>query len=177
MQQSVSGIVYSQSTGEISYSIFVGSEGTDLSLPPWVSADVGSVQTFPCASAPPGSRTALGYVINLPPWNNASMPLPSGLAIIAAPSNFDPSQWFRWTVSGDVLTQKTQVHLRVSGKQIIADSPISTTVQVYNPANAGSFTIAMTNGVAQLSSPLPSGTPVYIVTSDVNFWSDHNFFA
>ena len=179
MQNAVTGVAYNTSTGVIQYSIAAGSDDPSPLVPPWRSGQVGVVQTFPGASEPPDSQTALNIIIALPPWSNPNATSPgAGLAIIGAPANFDPAQWFKWKGSGGQLVEKTQVHLRLSGKQILADGPITSTVQIGSPLNPGSsFTVVMSDGVAQLSSPLVTGTQIYIVTSDPNFWSDPNTFA
>lgn len=178
MQQSLTAVVYNTSTGAIQYAIIYGNGVLPpVGTTPWQGGDAPEIETFPGAIQPVDSETALQYVLTLPSWN-AGTALPAGLAIIAAPANFDPAQWFKWKVSGGELVEKTKVNLRLSGNQVVADSPISTTIQVGNPANPGSaFTVAMTAGVAQLSGLLPTGTPVFVVTSDANYWSDPNFFA
>ncbi|HLI34833.1 MAG TPA: hypothetical protein VKW70_07295 [Terriglobia bacterium] len=178
MQQSVTGVAYETSNSLIQYVIVLGMDDPSPLVPPWMSGPIASVQTFAGASQPPDDDTATNIITALPPWNYAEATAPGpGLALIAAPPSFDPAQWFKWVVSGGRLTQKTEIHLRVSGARILADSPIATTLQVGNPSSAGSLTVSMTGGVASLPGPLPSGTPVHIIDSDPTYWSDQNFFA
>lgn len=175
MQQTITAIVFGTGSGAIQYAIMLGSTPADPTLPPWQGADVGVVRTFPGATQPPDAQTALGYVMNIAPWDNAAVSLPAGLGIIAAGPSFNPAEWFRWRVSGSQLIEKTKIGLRSNGNQILADSPITSTVQIGNAANPGSFTVPMTNGIADAPGVIPSGTPIGIVTSDSNFWSEPTF--
>ncbi|HLI30087.1 MAG TPA: hypothetical protein VKV79_03175 [Terriglobia bacterium] len=178
MQQGVTGVVYETSNGLIQYVIEIGVDDPSPTVPPWASGPIGAVKTFPAASQPPDDSTATNIATALPPWGYAEATAPGpGLAIIQAPPAFKPSEWFRWIVSGGQLIQKTKIGLRVSGRQVLADSPVTTTLQVGDPSNAGAFAIPMSGGVATLPGPLPSGTPVHIIDSDPNYWSDQNFFA